>query len=224
MKHTPPIVFSPTSRIAPVDGHVFSPTFFCGWTRVFTHRRHVFSPTKLPKKPSNDAGLQNRNARAQSLTLKIFNALHWPTAVENFTGQPHTKDRPASWGLRPRRIVRLRRTHPPGIPRGFAPRPLASPQMNSPHAYGAGTSRRSRGLRAPARGDCRPPVLLASLVAGSPPWGLSSPPPPSAAAPPRNQTKLSICCGSKVGACRGIENQAVRIRVVRRGNRREVYK
>lgn len=81
--YTLPIVISPTKGGLSVDGHVFSPTFFCGWTRVFTHRAFVISPTEAPRKPSNDAGLQNRNARAQFLTIKIFNAFTPIAAVDN---------------------------------------------------------------------------------------------------------------------------------------------
>lgn len=73
--HQPAITIGvlPTSEAAPVDGHGVSPTFFCGWTRCFTHRRHGVSPTESPSKPSNGAGLRNRNARARFLTIKIFN-------------------------------------------------------------------------------------------------------------------------------------------------------
>ena len=112
---------SPTEVAEPVDGHGVSPTFCCGQTRCFTHRRHGVSPTRPSRSASNGAGLRNRNARARSLTLKVFNALHCLTPVENSTEQPHTKDHPASWGLRPRRLVRLRRPHPPGIPQGPCP-------------------------------------------------------------------------------------------------------
>jgi hypothetical protein len=33
-----------------VDGHVISPTFSCGWTRHFTHRPFVISPTAKKRK------------------------------------------------------------------------------------------------------------------------------------------------------------------------------
>ena len=57
-----------------VDGHGVSPTFACGWTRCFTHRWHGVSPTELPCQANNGAGFKNRNARARSLTYKVFNA------------------------------------------------------------------------------------------------------------------------------------------------------
>jgi hypothetical protein len=66
-----------------VDGHVFSPTFRCGWTRVFTHRTFVISPTEPPRKASNGAGLRNRNARAQFLTYKVFNGRPTTSPVDN---------------------------------------------------------------------------------------------------------------------------------------------
>ena len=169
-------MFSPTSRVAPVDGHVFSPTFFCGWTRVFTHRRHVFLPTKLPKKPSNDAGLQNRNARAQSLTLKVFNTLHPPPLWKTPPGSLTQRTASPLGGYAPAGSSAFGGPTHPASPRGRAPRPSASPQLSSPHAYGAGTSRRLRGLSAPRlRG--LPPPCPPSLrsVATSPPGGLAAP-------------------------------------------------
>ena len=74
---------SPICEACPVDEHGGSPTFACGPARWFTHRRHGGSPTGTPRKASNGAGLQNRNARARFLTLKIFNGPVGASAVDN---------------------------------------------------------------------------------------------------------------------------------------------
>ena len=57
---------------------MISPTFACEWARDFTHRSFVISPTELPRQANNGAGFKNRNARARSLTYKVFNAVHPP--------------------------------------------------------------------------------------------------------------------------------------------------
>ena len=130
-----------------MDGHGVSPTFCCGWTRCFTHRRHGVSPTGPPRRASNGAGLRNRNARARFLTYKIFNAPRRPSPVENSTGSGARKAAPPL-GASPRRLDAF------GVP------PTRHPQGLRPSAFGL-----TPKSCPPEGGDLAPPGRYATVFA-----------------------------------------------------------